>query len=118
MLIDRKPDFTDETSLSWRLFSAFGRHVDLKAFLYSDDTTDARPAEHWEIWFVLKGCFYLNWGPHCSAGDVTLVCPGQPCNVQLEKAQTYEEQLLDLPWMAQADIHYATERRAWLLVIS
>ena len=113
----RRPDATDETSMSWRLLSLRGRRVDLVLLMYSDDPSDYRPAEHNQLWVALSGHFVLN-NTFISAPDIVFVRADRPCNVRLDYAQSYEEQLLDLAWMDQPDIHYNTERRAWLLAIS
>lgn len=113
----RRPDFTDTTSMTWRLFTLFGLHVDLCVVFYSDDPNDDRPADHSTLMILLKGVVRFNksW---IEAIDAVIERAGQRSNLQLPPSQTYEECLFDLPWMEQPDIKYDCDRRAWLLVIS
>lgn len=113
----RRPDFTDDTSFTWRLFKMFGVAFDLCVVFYSDDREDDRPADRSVLLVLLKGVCQYNrtW---LDSPDVLIERAGKRCNLQLFPAQSYEETLFSLPWMEQADMKYDTDRRAWFLVVS
>lgn len=113
----RRPDFTDETSHTWRLLTLFGFHLDLCVVFYSDDKDDRRPADHSALHLVLKGVCMFN-GKWIDEGCFIVERAGKPANVRLFPAQSYGEQLLDMPWMDKPDIKYDTDRRVWLLGVS
>lgn len=113
----RRPDFTDETSHTWRLLTLLGFHVDLCVVFYSDDKDDRRPADHTALLLVLKGACMFN-GQWLKAPDALIERAGEPANVRLFPAQTYEEALFDDTWMGKPDIKYDTDRRVWLLRVS
>ena len=113
MINSRRPDIVDDVSMTWRILP----HVHLTVVLYSDENDDARPLDHGGIAVLLKGGCRINHYWHFAPSIVRLR-KGQPFNVKLRPARTYEEGLFDLRWMEQRDIHYNTERRLWLLTIT
>ena len=108
-MINRRPDEQDEFSMSWRLLP----RLELRVLLYSDP--DDRPAGQTQWWLRLRGRYKLNGHP---APLLARVRADRPCSVSLEPAARYEDGLLDMPWMEQGDIHYNTEKRAWLIILT
>lgn len=108
----RRPDRIYAAEMSWRLFW----RASLCVVLHGDDEGDGRPCDRHELRVVLSGFGLANrrW---LSPGSVLFVRAGSPCAIRLIEAETYEDRLLDLPWMEPSEIRYNTEKRLWLLTL-
>ena len=109
----RRPDRIYPSEMSWRLFW----RVSLRVVLHGDSAEDRRPADHHELWLVLRG-YGVTADRWIRPGSLVFVRARKPCVLHLCSARTYEDRLFDLPWMEQSEIRYNTEKRLWLLTLS